>query len=329
VRTVTIHDGALVIEDRPVPEPGADEALVRVHGAGVNRPDLVQRRGLYPAPPGVPPDVPGLEFAGVVERAGAAVADLRAGDRVFGIVGGGAQAEYLTVPAAHCARVPDDLDLVEMGGVPEAFITAHDAMVTRAAVRPGEWLLVHAVGSGVGTAAVQLAKAFGASVAGTARTRDKLDRCRPLGLDVGIVPPTLGDGTVDPVALAAAIVEVAGEIDVVLDLVGGRYVEADVAASALKGRIVLIGAMAGGRAELDVLGAMGKRLTIAGTLLRPRDKREKADATAAFEHDVVPLLADRGVAPVIERVMPIESADEAYELVASNATFGKIVLDCR
>jgi putative PIG3 family NAD(P)H quinone oxidoreductase len=329
MRAVTIHDGALVIEDRPVPEPAPDEALVRVHGAGLNRPDLVQRLGFYPAPPGAPPDVPGLEFAGVVERVGAEVSDARTGDRVFGVAGGGAQAEYLTVPAVHCARVPDGLDLLAMGGVPETFITAHDAMVSRAAVRPGEWLLVHAVGSGVGTAAVQLAKAFGASVAGTARTRDKLDRCRSLGLDVGIVPPSREDGSLDPAALATAILETAGEMDVVLDLAGGRYVETDIAVCALKGRIVLIGAMAGGRAELDVLGAMGKRLTIAGTLLRPRDKQEKAAATAAFERDVVPLLASGTVAPIVEKVMPIEAVEDAYELLESNTTFGKIILDCR
>jgi NADPH:quinone reductase-like Zn-dependent oxidoreductase len=201
--------------------------------------------------------------------------------------------------------------------------------VSRAAVRPGEWLLVHAVGSGVGTAAVQLAKAFGASVAGTARTRDKLDRCRSLGLDVGIVPPSREDGSLDPAALATAILETAGEMDVVLDLAGGRYVETDIAVCALKGRIVLIGAMAGGRAELDVLGAMGKRLTIAGTLLRPRDKQEKAAATAAFERDVVPLLASGTVAPIVEKVMPIEAVEDAYELLESNTTFGKIILDCR
>jgi NADPH:quinone reductase-like Zn-dependent oxidoreductase len=289
----------------------------------------VQLRGFYPAPPGSPPDIPGLEFAGLVERVGEDVRDVASGDRVFGVAGGGAQAQYLTVPAAHCAPVPADLDLLDMGAVPEAFITAHDAMVTKAQVRPGEWVLVHAAGSGVGTAAVQLAKAFGANVAGTARTREKLDRCRGLGLDVAIVPATRDDGSLDAGALAAAIIEMAGEIDVVVNLVGGHYVEADVAACALKGRIVLVGALAGGRAELDVLSAMAKRLTIEGTMLRSRDKKEKADATAAFARDVVPLLAAGTVAPVVERLMPLEDVAEAYALLASDATFGKIVLDCR
>jgi putative PIG3 family NAD(P)H quinone oxidoreductase len=330
MRAATIADRQIEIAERPTPVPGAGEALIRVHGAGLNRADLLQRVGGYPAPPGVPPDIPGLEFAGVVEAVGDGVRDLATGTRVFGIAGGGAQAEYVVVPAAHCATVPGGLDLVAMGGVPEAFVTAHDAMVTQAAVRTAEWVLVHAVGSGVGTAAVQLAKALGARVVGTARTESKLDRCRALGLDHGIVPPTTADGGLDGDALAWQIVEVTGGgTHVALDLVGGAYVAVDIAAAAPKGRVVLIGTMAGASATVSVLSVMAKRLRIVGTVLRSRDEHEKADATSAFARDVVPLLAHGTVEPVIDAVFPLDRAADAYELLASDSTFGKVVLDCR
>jgi NADPH:quinone reductase-like Zn-dependent oxidoreductase len=217
-----------------------------------------------------------------------------------------------------------------MGGVPEAFITAHDAMVTLAQLHHGEWVLVHAVGSGVGTAALQLARALGARVVGTARTADKLDRCRALGLDAGIVPPTRADGTVDADALVSAILEATGTgADVTLDLVGGVYVEADVVAAAPKGRIVCIGTIAGARAAVPLVAVLGKRLCVIGTVLRPRTVDEKAAATDAFVRDVVPLLADTTVAPIIHATMPLERVRDAYDALASNATFGKVVLDCR
>jgi NADPH:quinone reductase-like Zn-dependent oxidoreductase len=290
----------------------------------------MQRAGRYPAPPGVPADVPGLEFAGEVTDVGAAVRGIAPGDRVFGVIAGGAQAEYVAVHASHCAAVPAGLDLVEMGGVPEAFITAHDAMITLARVAAGEWVLVHAAGSGVGTAAVQLAGAFGARVLGTARTADKLERCRSLGLDAGIVPPMTSEGALDVDALAWSIIEATGEgAHVTLDLVGGAYVEVDVAAAATKGRIVCIGAIAGPRATLPVHAVLAKRLHLIGTMLRPRDVEEKAAATDAFARDVVPLLADGRVAPVVHAVLPLERAVDAYELLASDATFGKVILDCR
>ena len=168
-------DGSLVVGDRPIPEPGPGEVRIRVHAAGLNRADLLQRAGLYPAPPGVPADIPGLEFAGEVDAVGPGVTAPAPGAGVFGVTGGGGQAEYVVVPAGHCAPVPDSLDLVDAGGVPEVFVTAHDAMRTRARLATGEHVLVHAVGSGVGTAVVQLAKAFGATVTGTARTESKLD----------------------------------------------------------------------------------------------------------------------------------------------------------
>ncbi len=329
MRAATVSDGQIVVADRPRPEPGAADVVVRVHGAGLNRADLMQRLGLYPAPPGIPADIPGLEFAGVVAACGAEVTGMEPGAEVFGIVGGGAQAEYVRVPAAHCAPVPSGLDLVTMGGVPEAYVTAHDALVTRAHVAPGDWVLIHAVGSGVGTAGLQLAQAFGASVVGTARTADKLDRCRALGLATGILAES-HDGAlaVDPL-VAAIVAATNGGADVVLDLVGGSYVEADIAAASLKGRIVLIGALAGGRAQLDVLTVMGKRLSIVGTMLRNRNLDEKAAAIDAFAADVVPLLADHTIAPVVDAVVPLDRAADAYDLLASDATFGKVILDCR
>jgi NADPH:quinone reductase-like Zn-dependent oxidoreductase len=300
-----------------------------VHGAGINRADLIQRLGLYPAPAGSPPDIPGLEFAGAIDARGDGVTQFAEGDRVFGIAGGGAQAEYLVVPSGQCARVPDGLDLVTMGGVPEAFVTAHDAMVTWSRIREGEWMLVHAVGSGVGTAALQLGQALGARVVGTARTPDKLDRCRPLGLAHGIVPPRTGDGALDVAALAAQIQEATGGgADVTLDLVGGDYVEADLQAAALLGRIVVIGTLAGGTTRTPLLSLMSKRLSLYGTMLRARNEGEKSAAVAAFARDVVPFLADRTIDPVVDRVFPMEAAEDAYALVGSDATFGKVILDC-
>ncbi len=318
-------DGRLVIEDRPVPEPGAGEVLVRVNGAGINRADLLQRAGRYPAPPGAPPDIPGLEFAGVVEAVGTDVASPCSGDRVMGIVAGGGQAEYLVTAAAHCARIPPTLDLVEAGGIPEAFITAHDAMVVQGELMSGQRVLVHAVGSGVGTAALQLAECFGASVAGTSRSKDKLDRAVELGLDHPILAPS----GFDPAALAGEITAAAGPIDVTVDLLGGPYLGVDVAAAGPKGRIVMVGLIAGRSAELDMGALLAKRLVVRGTVLRSRPPAEKADATHLFEGQVVPLIGRGAIRPIIDAVVPLAEAERAYELVEKDRTFGKVVLDLR
>jgi NADPH:quinone reductase-like Zn-dependent oxidoreductase len=248
---------------------------------------------------------------------------------VFGISGGGAQAEYIVVPAAQCAALPDGVDILTMGGAPEAFVTAHDALVTRAGLQAGEWVLVHAVGSGVGTAALQLATALGARVIGTARTQSKLDRCAELGLVHAIVPPLKDGGELDVDALAWSIVEATdGGVNVTIDLAGGAYAEVDIAAAALKGRIVLVGTVAGTRAALPIHITMAKRLSIYGTVLRARSAEEKAAATTAFVRDVVPLLADRRVTPIVDEVFPLDEAAAAYELVKSDQTFGKVILDC-
>jgi putative PIG3 family NAD(P)H quinone oxidoreductase len=315
-------DGTLEIAERPTPDPGPGEVRVRVHGAGVNRGDLAQRVGFYPPPPGAPPDIPGLEFAGEVMELGDGVESLAIGDAVFGVVGGGAQAEEIVVHASNCALVPDRLDLVEAGGVPEVFLTAHDAMRTRAALTAGEHVLVHAVGSGVGTAVVQLAHAFGCTVTGTARTAAKLDRARELGLDHGV----RAGSPLDAFALAQAIEAAGGAADVIIDLVGGPYVPVDLAAAALLGRIVIVGRLGGDDVPISLLTLMAKRLALHGTLLRPRTTEEKAAATAAFVAEVVPLLAAGRVAPVVEQVFPLDDAGAAYALVESDATFGKVIL---
>ncbi len=332
MRALVITDGRLRLEERPTPEPGPGQVLVRVEGAGLNRADLAQRAGHYPAPPGVPADIPGMEFAGrVVARGPEAIAATPAvGDAVFGIVGGGAQSEYVVVHASHCAPVPEGLDLLAMGGVPEAFVTVHDAMITQANVRAGDWVLVHAIASGVGTTALQLAHAVGARVVGTSRTADKLERCRALGLDVGIEAPVGADGRLDVDALAWSIVEATnGGADVTLDLVGGDYLAADVNAAAPQGRIVLIGTMGGGAATISLGAVLGKRLHVIGTVLRGRSVDEKAAATAGFVADVVPRLANKTIEPIIDEIVALAEGDRAYDLLASNATFGKIILDCR
>jgi putative PIG3 family NAD(P)H quinone oxidoreductase len=325
MRAVVVTEAQVLrVEERPDPEPGPGEVLVRVHAAGLNRADLVQLAGHYAAPPGSPPDIPGLEFAGEVVAQGEGVTSPPVGARVFGIAGGGGQAELLAVPATQCAPVPDSLDLLGAGAVPEVFVTAHDALVTQAGMQPGEVVLVHAVGSGVGTAAVQLAHAIGCTVIGTSRTLAKLEQARPLGLDHGVLAPR----EFDPQALAADITGAVGPVDVTLELVGGDYVATDVIVAAPKGRIVVVGLLAGARTRLDLGTLMFKRLRVHGTTLRGRSVAEKAEATEAFTRDVVPQLASGAVAPVVGRTFPLADASAAYELLASDAVFGSIVLDC-
>jgi NADPH:quinone reductase len=325
MRAATIVDGRVEPGDRSVPEPVADQVVVRVAGAGLNRADLVQVAGHYPPPPGIPADIPGIEVAGTVSAVGDRVFGLAPGDRVLGLVGGAGQAEHVLTVESHLARVPEHLDLVAAGGVPEAFVTAHDALFTRGRLQPGETVLVTAVGSGVGTAAAQLARAVGATVVGTSRTADKLERCREHGLAHGIVAPR----DLDPDVLAREIVDAAGPVDVVIDLVGGPYVAAALAAAGLRGRIVVVGNLAGRRADTDLGALMVKRLELHGTVLRSRSTAEKALATAAFAHQVLPLL-DRGlVVPVVDAVVPLDRVADAYALLASDTTFGKVVLDCR
>ena len=304
--------------------PTSDFVRVRVQTAGLNRADLMQRRGKYPAPPGYPQNIPGLEFAGEVEALGDSVKTWKIGDRVFGITAGGGQAEFVVVPESNLARIPDELDWIEAGAMPEAFITAHDALFTRAQLQMGERILIHAAGSGVGTAAVQLAHAAGATVYGTSRSADKLARLRELklGLDEGVA---VGE---TPAKIAETVQQWTNGsgVDVILDLVGGIYFPANLEALAPRGRLVCVGTTAGPKSEINIGLLMRKRATIIGTVLRPRSIEEKAEATRRFVAGVLPLVERGALRPVVECVYTAEEIRAAHEHLESNRTFGKIVL---
>jgi NADPH:quinone reductase len=312
----------LEVQERPTPRPERGQVLVRVHGSALNRADLLQREGLYPAPPGAPPDIPGLEFAGEVAALGEGVGDWKVGARVFGITAGGGHAEFLTVDAGCAAPVPDRLSWTDAGAIPEAFITAHDALVTQAQVVRGERVLIHAVGSGVGLAATQVARAWQAIPFGTARTSDKIDRAREFGLEDGLVV------TGDPEAVVPQVERWTNGkgVPIVLDLVGGDYVGANIRAASPRGRIMVIGTVAGRTATIPVGMVLGKRLTLRGTMLRSRTVEEKRVVTAAFTRDVVPLLSSGVLRPTIDSVFDLADVARAHERLAGNATFGKVVL---
>jgi putative PIG3 family NAD(P)H quinone oxidoreductase len=312
----------LEIRDVPRPEPGAGEVLVRVRASGLNRADLLQREGRYPPPPGAPAEFPGIEFAGEVAAAGPGATLWREGQRVFGIAGGGAHAEYVVAHERAVAEVPDALGWVEAAAVPEVFITAHDALWVQAALRPSERVLVHAVGSGVGLAAVQLVRAIGAVPYGTARTADKIERAREYGLEDGVTVSADQAEIVDPARAWTA----GRGVDVVLDLVGGAYVKASVDALGPGGRLMLVGTVAGGRAELELGKALSKRLRIVGTVLRARPVEEKIAATRRFAAEVVPMLALGRLRPTVDSELALDDIRAAHEQLASNDTFGKVVL---
>ena len=313
----------LAVEDVPTPpQPTADRVRVRVHAAALNRADILQRLGRYPAPAGFPQHIPGLEFAGEVEAVGPQVRSWKVGQRVFGITGGGAQADYVLIAENQLAEIPANLDWPTAAAVPEVFITAHDALFTRAGLQSGESVLVHAAGSGVGTAAIQLARATGARVFGTARTAEKLDRARRYGLSESI------SVAADPASIVEAVkkwTNGAG-VNVVLDLVGAAYFETNLAALGSQGRFVFIGTTSGSKATLDFSVVMSKRLQLIGTVLRARSAEEKATAIRLFAKQVVPLLATRVVEPVIDTTFKVADVRDAHRRLESNDTFGKVVL---
>ncbi len=315
-------EGLAVREVPDAPRPSAGQVRVRVHAAGLNRADLLQRRGYYPAPPGYPPDIPGLEFAGEVTEIGADARAWKLGQRVFGITGGGAQAEYVTVPEDTLAEIPSNLDWTQAAAVPEVFITAHDALFTQAELRAGEHVLIHAAGSGVGTAASQLARAAGSIAYGTSRTPEKLERAKLLGLSESIVVEN------EPDVFAQAVQGWTGGagVNVIIDLVGGPYLKANLQALAPKGRLIFVGTTSGSRAELDLSVVMRKRLRIFGTVLRARSSQEKAAATRLFAAQVLPLFRSGAVTPVIDSVFKMEEIGAAHERLESNESFGKVVL---
>ena len=322
VYTAAGDASVIALADRPDPAPLAGEVVVRVRASALNRADILQRQGRYPPPGGAPPDIPGIEFAGEIASIGAGVTGWSTGERVFGLVDGGAHAELVRVHASHLARVPDGLSWIEAGAVPEAFITAHDALVTQGGLTSGARAIVTACGSGVGTAALQLIRAWGAHAFGTTRSADKLERARSLGLDGGIV---LG---ADPAPLTEAVRAWSGGAgaDVACDLLGGAYVGACVAAMGLKGRVIVVGLLAGVSVPLDLASLLRRRLTVRGTVLRSRDVAEKAAATVAFARDVVPRLADRSVHAVIHHTVPFGEIAEAHRAMEAAESFGKLVL---
>jgi putative PIG3 family NAD(P)H quinone oxidoreductase len=310
----------LELGDVPEPEPARGEVRVRVRATAVNRADLLQRAGYYPAPPDAPQDVPGLELAGEVDAIGEGALELRVGDKVFGLVGGGAYAEYVVCHERTLVKTPEGLSFTDAAAIPEAFITAYDAMVTQARLAAGETVLVHAVGSGVGTAAIQIARAIGASAIGTARTDEKLSRARPLGMRHGV---HVVEGK-----FAQAVKNLTGGrgVDVVLELVGGAYVGEDLACMAPRARLVLVGLLAGARAEIDLGTLLRKRLEIQGTVLRARPLEEKIAVASVFARHLVPLVARGELKPIVDRIFPLADAAAAHMYMAGNDVFGKVVL---
>ncbi len=304
------------------PPTTANQVLIRVRAAGLNRADLLQARGLYPPPPGYSPNIPGLEFAGQVAALSKGVNGWNVGDRVFGITAGEAQAEYLITDATHLAPIPDNLSFSEAAAIPEAYITAQDAIVTQGRLATGETLLVHAVGSGVGLAAMRIGKMIGARVIGTSRTADKLERCAPLGLDLGIAT-----GVESDFSMSVLDATDGRGADVVLDLVGAAYFQQNLASLANKGRLILVGLTSGRIAEFDLGLALQKRLAIVGTVLRTRSAAEKAAATRTFADLIVPALANGTLSPDVNRVFAAADVVAAYRYLASNRSFGKVVLE--
>jgi putative PIG3 family NAD(P)H quinone oxidoreductase len=315
-------EGLEVREVTDAPPATLDRVRVRVRAAGLNRADILQRLGRYPAPPGYPQDIPGMEFAGEVVEVGEEARLWKVGDRVFGIIGGGGQADYVTVLENTLAPIPPNLDWAEAAAVPEVFMTAHDALFTQCGLQIGERVLIHAAGSGVGTAASQLVRAAGATAYGTSRTADKLEKAKEFGLTESFV------ASGDPMEFAQAVKNWTNGsgVEVVLDLVGAAYLKANLESLAIKGRLIFVGTTSGAKAEIDYSVVMGKRLRIMGTSLRTRSLEEKATATRLFAQHVVPLLASGAVRPVIDKVFKMEEVRAAHERIESNESFGKVVL---
>lgn len=312
MRALTYSDGKLSIEERPDPSPGAGEIAVRVRAAGLNNADLLQVRGFYPAPPGSPPDIPGLELAGEVVAVGEGVTRFAVGDRAMAVVGGGAQAEVAVVHERAAMPVPGPMTWEEAGAFPEAFTTAHDALFTQAGLAMGERVCVHGAAGGVGVAAVQLAVAAGAFVTGTVRDPEARARLQELVPSVRAVPSDDFVGS--------------GPYDVILELVGGVNLADNLKALEVGGRISVIGVGSGARAELDLLALMGKRARIFGSTLRARPLEQKADAARRVERSVLPLVEQGRVRVPVLAEFPLARAAEAYELFAKPGKFGKIVI---
>ncbi|MFD2235952.1 NAD(P)H-quinone oxidoreductase [Aureimonas populi] len=311
---------ALACVERPRPLPGHGEILVRVKAAGVNRPDVMQRKGKYPPPPGAP-DILGLELAGIVEAAGEGATRYAPGDRVMALVAGGAYAQYAVVHETNALPVPDALSFVEAGAIPETYFTVWSNVFVRAGLRAGETILVHGGSSGIGTTAIQLAKAFGAKVLVTAGNKEKCEACRRLGADRAI-----HYGEEDYVQAALEATEGRG-VDVILDMVGGDYIQRNLKAAAADGRIAQIAFLQGPKVALDLTPLLLKRLTLTGSTLRARPVAMKAELARDLEEKVVPLLARGEVGPIIDSVFPFAEVAAAHRRMDEGAHIGKIVLE--
>ncbi len=323
MRAVVIREpgGPEVLElvQVPVPEPGRGEVRVRVATSGLNRADLLQRRGRYPVPPGYPKDIPGLELAGTVDAVGEGVTRWTVGDSVMGILGGGGYAEYALSPASTLVGVPVGMDPADAGAIPEVYMTAFDAAFLQEGLGAGETLLVHAVGSGVGTAAVQLARRAGARVLGTSRTPEKLERAREVGLEEGVLA--------DAAWPERVLERTDGRgVDVILDLVGGPYLEGNQRVIAERGRHIVVGVPGGSDATISLRGLMGRRASIRGTVLRARPLAEKEELARAFAEDVLPGFSAGELRTVVDRVFPAAEASDAHRYMEENRNFGKILL---
>jgi putative PIG3 family NAD(P)H quinone oxidoreductase len=312
MRAATIRDGEVLVEEHPDPVPGKGEVLVRVRGAGINGADLHQRAGGYPAPPGSPPDIPGLELAGEVAALGDGASRFAEGDRVMGIVGGGGQGELAVVHERQLMPVPAAVAFPDAGGVPEVFTTAHDAVFTRAGLRPGERLLVHGAAGGVGTAAVQLGRALGAHVTATVRNPDARDAVAQLGADEVIDPEGFGEH---------------GPFDVILELVGAPNLGANVKALDMEGRIVVIGIAAGAKAELNLAALMAKRGRVMASMLRSRPLELKAATARAMEREVLPLFERGELRVPVAETFALDDVAAAYDHFAAGGKLGKIILE--
>ena len=308
----------LEIQDVETPQPTGDQVRVRVRASGINRADLLQRAGGYPAPAGSPSNIPGLEFAGEVDAVGPLVQAWKPGQRVMGLAGGGGQAEYILTHEGLLLEIPQNLDFVQAAGIPEVFLTAHDALFTQAGLQMGERVLIHAAGSGVGTAALQLARATGATTFGTSRTPHKLELARELGLDVGLSDRNF----------AAEVNRLTnGEgVHVVLDFIGTPYLEQNLQALALWGRLVFLATLGGVQANVNLGMLMGKRISLRGVTMRTRTLEEKLAVTRCFATSVLPLLANGKVKPVIDQVYPLQEIAEAHKVMEENRNFGKLIV---
>jgi len=310
----------LEIQERPKPEPGLGQIRVRVRASALNRADLMQREGNYPVPPGVTAEISGMEYAGEVDAIGPSTFLWKIGDRVMGIIGGGSHAEYVTVHEREAMPVPKALSWEDAAAIPEVFLTAYDALFNRLALRTGETVLIHAVGSGVGTAGLQVARLAGARVVGTARSADKLERAKQLGLDIAI-DASRGDW---PAQVEAAIG--AEHVHAVLDLVGGNHLEGNLRVLALRGRIVVVGLTAGATSPFNMGVLLRKRLTIVGTNLRARPLEEKIALARDFSERVVPLFDAGRLKPIVDRVIPLADVETAFDALREGRPLGRNVL---